>query len=194
MTINAFPPSTAAMPGDMRDLAYFQLKEQLENLIYLESELLDQRRFRDWLDLLAEDFIYFMPMRRNVRFGEHAALENTQQGKDINWFDEDKWTITKRVEQIETGVHWAEEPLSRTCHMMTNVRLLETRSDAQGRNEAAVMSRFLVYQNRVEYETSFFVGTRKDILRRKDNAWKFLRREILLDQSVLLAKNLTTFF
>lgn len=194
MTTNAFPPSSAAASARLRDLAYFQLKEQLEDLIYLESELLDQRRFRDWLDLLAEDFIYFMPMRRNVRLGQHAELENTRQGKDISWVDEDKWTLTKRVEQIETGVHWAEEPLSRTCHMMTNVRLLDTPSDAQGREQAAVMSRFLVYQNRLEYETSFFVGTRRDMLRRDEGAWKFVRREILLDQSVLLAKNLTTFF
>ena len=75
--------------------------------------MLDDRRFRDWLELLAEDITYFMPIRRNVKFGQHAQRENTSQGAGISWFDEDKWTLTKRVDQILTGVHYAEEPLSR---------------------------------------------------------------------------------
>ena len=55
-------------------------------------------------------------------------------------------------------------------------------------------SRFLVYQNRVQYETQTFVGKRTDVLRRVDGEWKLARREIILDQNVLLAKNLTVFF
>ena len=91
----------------------------------MEADLLDQRMFREWLDLLAEDLVYFMPIRRNVKFGHHAENENTRQGEGISWFDEDKWTLGKRVEQILTGVHYAEEPLSRVTHMVSNVRLLE---------------------------------------------------------------------
>ena len=60
--------------------------------------------------------------------------------------------------------------------------------------ELDVSSRFLVYQNRVEYETYSFVGRRHDTLRLTDKGWKIARREILLEQSILLAKNLTTFF
>ncbi|HCO89769.1 MAG TPA: 3-phenylpropionate dioxygenase, partial [Alphaproteobacteria bacterium] len=46
----------------------------------------------------------------------------------------------------------------------------------------------------VEEETDIFVGQRTDRLRQQDGAWKVARREILLDQSTLLAKNLTIFF
>jgi Ring hydroxylating beta subunit len=60
--------------------------------------------------------------------------------------------------------------------------------------EMTVRSRFLVYRNRVETETDFFVGRRKDVLRKVDGHWKIARRKILLDQNVLLAKNLTVFF
>jgi 3-phenylpropionate/cinnamic acid dioxygenase small subunit len=60
--------------------------------------------------------------------------------------------------------------------------------------EMTVRSRFLVYRNRVETETDFFVGKREDILRKVDGRWKIARREILLDQNVLLAKNLAVFF
>jgi 3-phenylpropionate/cinnamic acid dioxygenase small subunit len=60
--------------------------------------------------------------------------------------------------------------------------------------ELAVRSRFLIYQNRVDYETNLFVGKRNDVLRREGEAWKIARREIILEQSVLTAKNLTVIF
>lgn len=185
---------TAASLGQTRDLHYFALKEEIESFLYHESELLDSRQFGAWLDLLAEDIVYFMPLRRNVRFGEHAARENTRLGQDISWFEEGKWTLTKRVEQIMTGVHWSEEPLSRVCHMVTNIQLLEVTPSFDAPREALVRSRFLVYQNRVEHESYFFVGKRTDKLRHDGGGWKLARREILLDQNVLLAKNLTIFF
>jgi len=177
-----------------RSAAYYRLKADVEDFYYREADLLDDRRFRDWLDLLAEDISYFMPIRRNVKFGQQAARENTRRGEGISWFDEDKWTLTKRVEQILTGVHYAEEPLSRITHMVSNVQIRGVRPDIGAPHELDVTSRFLVYQNRVEYETYIFVGRRNDTLRPAGNGFKIARREILLEQNILLAKNLTTFF
>ncbi|MGB8378288.1 MAG: aromatic-ring-hydroxylating dioxygenase subunit beta, partial [Rhodanobacteraceae bacterium] len=54
--------------------------------------------------------------------------------------------------------------------------------------------RFMLYRNRNEDEQDFFVGKRNDHLRRVDGAWRIARREIFLDQNVLLAKNLPAFF
>ena len=127
-------------------------------------------------------------MRRNVKFGEQER-ENTREQQDMNWFDEGKATLTQRVQQILTGVHWAEEPLSRVCHMISNVQLVHVTP-----TEVTVKSRFLVYRNRLQDETDFFVGKREDVLRRVEGGWKIARRKIILDQNVLLAKNLTVFF
>jgi 3-phenylpropionate/cinnamic acid dioxygenase small subunit len=184
----------AANSSIERSAAYYRLKADVEDFYYNEADLLDERRFREWLDLLAEDITYFMPIRRNVKFGQQAARENTRQGEGISWFDEDKWTLTKRVDQILTGVHYAEEPLSRITHMVSNVQIKAARPEIGEARELDVTSRFLVYQNRVEYETYSFVGRRHDTLRLTDKGWKIARREILLEQSILLAKNLTTFF
>ena len=82
------------------------LKDEIEQFLYQEAELLDERQFEDWLDLLTEDIRYWMPMRRNVKFGE-LDREFTREGQDINWFDEGKDTLVRRVNQILTGVHWA---------------------------------------------------------------------------------------
>ncbi|MEN3347630.1 MAG: hypothetical protein V7632_1265 [Bradyrhizobium sp.] len=188
------PPPAAANATIDRSAAYYRLKADVEDFYYREADLLDDRRFRDWLELLAEDVSYFMPIRRNVKFGQQAARENTIRGEGISWFDEDKWTLTKRVEQILTGVHYAEEPLSRITHMVSNVQIKSARPDTEAARELDVTGRFLVYQNRVEYETYIFVGRRNDTLRLTDNGWKIARREILLEQNILLAKNLTTFF
>jgi 3-phenylpropionate/cinnamic acid dioxygenase small subunit len=98
------------------------------------------------------------------------------------------------VQQILTGVHWAEEPLSRICHMAPNIPLMHVRPPVAEPAEVTVKCRFLVYRNRVETETGLLVGKREDVLRRVNGQWKIGQRKIVLDQNVLLAKNLTFFF
>lgn len=177
-----------------RDASYFELKQQLEEHLYDEAEMLDQRRFKEWLDTLGDDLVYFMPMTYNVKYGEHAAREKTRIENDMSWFNEGKWTLTKRAEQIMTGVHWAEEPLSRLCRLVTNVQITRIATDSAGQQEVSVRSRFVTYQNRCEHEEYYFTGKRNDVFRREGDAWKLVRREIDLGQTVLLAKNLTIFF
>jgi len=168
------------------------LTQEIAQFLYTEAEILDERQYDEWLDLLADDIRYWMPMRRNVKYGE-TTREFTRETDDINWFDEGKDTLTRRVRQIQTGIHWAEEPRSRITHMVSNVQLLTATSDAVVARELAVKSRFLIYRNRVETETDVLVGKREDTLRRTGDGWLIARRKIILDQNVLLSKNLTFF-
>jgi 3-phenylpropionate/cinnamic acid dioxygenase small subunit len=169
------------------------LRQEIEEFLYREADLLDERRYEEWLALLAADIRYWMPIRRNVKVGEQER-EFTRADHDINWFDEGKETLERRVGQILTGVHWAEEPVSRISHMISNVQLLEIRPSPAAAAEVLVKCRFLIYRNRVETETDLLVGKREDLLRRADAGWQIARRRIILDQNVLLAKNLTFFF
>ena len=165
------------------------LEREIEQFLYMEAALLDQRRFNEWIDLIADDIHYHMPMRRNVKFGQQHR-ENTDAESEISWFDEGKATLAGRVRQINTGLHWAEEPSSRVRHIITNVRLTDVRDD-----EVDVSSNFFVWSNRLKTETNLFVGTRDDVLRRDaETGWKIAKRLILLDQNVLLSKVLSTFF
>lgn len=178
----------------VRDARYYDIKREIEEFLYDEAELLDRRDFRAWLDSLAEDLVYFMPIMFNVKSGEHARHEKTRLAKDMSWFNEGKWTLGKRAEQILTGVHWAEEPLSRVCRLVSNVQLTSIETNARDELEVGVRSRFIIYQNRCEYEQTFFAGDRTDVVRRTAHGWKLARREIAIHQNVLLAKNLTIFF
>jgi 3-phenylpropionate/cinnamic acid dioxygenase small subunit len=175
-------------------LARLVLAREIEEFLYAEAELLDERRYDDWLALLSDDIRYWMPMRRNVKFGDETGREFTREGEEIAWFDEGKETLTRRVRQIQTGIHWAEEPQSRITHMVSNVQLLEATPSVAAAEEVTAKCRFLVYRNRVETETDFLVGKREELLRREGDGWRIARRKIILDQNVLMTKNLTFFF
>ena len=169
------------------------LAQEITEFFYHEAELLDERRYQDWLALLTDDVRYWMPMRRNVKYGE-AEREFTRSRSDINWFDEGKETLARRVKQIETGIHWAEEPVSRISHLVSNVQIGEAMPSAAEAREVSVKCRFLIYRNRVETETDILVGKREDLLRQEGDGWLIAHRKIILDQNVLLSKNLTFFF
>lgn len=164
------------------------VRAEIEDFFYQEADLLDERRYDEWLELLADDLTYEVPVRRNVAFDRLAAHENTVAGRDVMWFDEDKATLAKRVLQLNTGEHWAEEPVSRVSHLVTNIRLVSVQLPL-----VSTTSRVLICRNRVDTETDIIVGRRRDTLIRRDGGWRLQHRQVLLEQSVLQAKNLTFF-
>lgn len=165
------------------------LQREIEEFLYYEADLLDQWRYREWLELITDDIRYWMPIRRNVKFGNWDR-ERTKELEGLAWFDENRLTLEKRVDQLQTGIHWAVEPLSRITHMVTNVRVAGQAVNTANQQEIAVRSRFLVYRNHLEDEESMLIGKREDVLRRQDGELLLARRSIFLDQSVLLTKNL----
>jgi 3-phenylpropionate/cinnamic acid dioxygenase small subunit len=165
------------------------LRLEIEDFLIEEADILDDFKYEEWLDLLTDDISYWMPIRRNVPSREMEG-ELTAEGPELSWYTDDKSTLEKRVSQIRTHVHWADEPYSRISHIISNVRVLGWENE----NEVKVKCRFVFYRNRHEDEESTFIGKRIDTLRRTEDGWKICRREILLDESVLLFKNFTNFF
>jgi 3-phenylpropionate/cinnamic acid dioxygenase small subunit len=172
--------------------AYLDLIREIEDFFYREADLLDERQYDQWLELLTEDVVYWMPMRKNVAYA-HRDKDITPEN-DIAWLHDDKDTLRKRVKQIQTGIHWADEPVSRVSHVITNVRLTDPIATLADGAIVTTTCRFIVYRNRLESETDILVGRREDTLTRIDGQLRVARRKIILEQSVLLAKNLTMFF
>ena len=83
----------------------------------------------------------------------------------------------------------AEDPPSRTRHLIANVRVLA----AEGA-EIEVESSFHLYRTRLNSEEDSWFGRRLDRLRRVDRALRIARRHIFLDQTLLLSRNLSNFF
>jgi 3-phenylpropionate/cinnamic acid dioxygenase small subunit len=160
----------------------------VQQFLIKEAWLLDDRRFEDWVELFTDDTFYFMPERMNRLPGD-AAKELTKVG-ELALFEEDKQSLQMRVARLGTGMAWAEEPPSRTRHIVGNV-LVEP---VEGENEVRARSAFLLYRSRLEQDVDLFAGQRDDVLRRVEGEWKIARRTIVLDQAVLQAKNLSIFF
>ena len=164
------------------------LRAAVEDFLYHEAELLDERRFEEWLALFADDARYWMPVRDNRLLGpDEVARELTAPGGNF-YFDDTKETLRIRVERLYTGTAWAETPPSRTRHLIANVRI-RRQDDA----EVEVQSNFLVYRTRLEHDRDLFVGTRTDVLRRVTAGFLIARRTIVLDQAILDAKNISVF-
>jgi 3-phenylpropionate/cinnamic acid dioxygenase small subunit len=173
---------------------------EVEQFLYREARLLDERRFEAWLALFTDDLRYWMPVRttRYPRRSQAIAVldparqveEELGTARDLAIFDETKETLTRRIARLDTGMAWAEDPPSRTRHIVSNVEV----EPAEAAGEVTAYSNFVVYRNRGETEQDFYVGARRDTLRRVDGVWKIARRTIILDQNVLLAKNVSVFF
>ena len=104
--------------------------------------------------------------------------------------DETRDTLLRRIERLDSGLAWAEDPPSRTRHFISNVELEPT--DNPG--EVKVYSNFIMYRTRGEREEDFYVGSREDVLRRSGDSWLIAYRKVVLDQTVLSAKNVSNFF
>ena len=168
---------------------------EVEQFYYEEAELLDDGRFADWLELLADDVDYWMPTRTN-RLRRQQALSIAARG-EAAFYDETKESLAWRIRRFDSGMAWAEDPPSRTRHLVTNVVAHHVDRDVQAgftADDLEVRSAFLVYRNRLQREENIFAGRRVDILRRTDEGLRVARRVILLDQNVLQAKNISTFF
>jgi 3-phenylpropionate/cinnamic acid dioxygenase small subunit len=166
------------------------LQHEVEQFYSWEAKLLNDRRFEEWFDLLAEDIHYFMPIR-TTRVMREAGREYSGIHEYAH-FDDDVHMMRGRLRKITSDVSWSENPASRTRHIVSNVMVAE----GETCGEYHVSSVFIVYRNRLERQVDIFAGERKDILRRTDSAvgFELTKRTILIDQSTILSNNLSFFF
>jgi PAH dioxygenase small subunit len=158
---------------------------EITRFLYREALALDERRFRDWLDLLADDIRYEVPVRVT-----REGLADWELAPTSRIFDEDRQTLEVRVRRLETDFAWAEQPPSRTRHFVTNV-LVDLTEDA---DEFLVSSNVFIYRSRGDDPNpSLYSLFRKDVVRRRAGDWVLARRWAALDQSLINAHNLSIF-
>ena len=168
-------------------LQRMQLQFEVEQFLYLEASLLDERRHDEWLALCAEDVHYWMPIRRTTTARE-VANEFTAPGA-MAFFDDDLHTLGMRVQRLKVGRAWAEDPPSRTRRLLTNVRVLGVNG-----NDITVSLNFQLYRTRLNSEEDSWIGRREDVLRRTPDGFLLARRHIFLEQTVITAQNMSNLF
>ena len=162
-----------------------ELKSAVERFLYFESELLDDRRFEDWLALFCQDATYEVPLRMTR---ERQAPQLSERGR---LFADTKATLEVRVRRLLSEYAWAEQPPSRTRHFVSNVRVRLLDGGAVG-----VRSNVLVYRNRAE-RTDFelYSADRHDELVPADggSSFRIRRRWLVVDQSNMSGDSLSIF-
>ena len=165
-----------------------ELPHRISQFLYEEARLLDDWQFRDWLAQLDDDIRY--TMRTTV----NAQTRDRRKGVQppTTWiFNDNKDQLERRIARLETGMAWAEEPPSRTRHMISNLQVSETDQP----DVFAVRLNYLLYRAQKERDETFYVGTRMDKVRRlPGDEWRLLEREIVLDQAVITSHNLSVLF
>ena len=162
------------------------LHREIEDFLHLEADLLDERRFDEWLALCAEDIRYWMPLVWNVPFSR-GEEEHSREKVDSAWIDEGKVTLGQRVKQLSTGLHWAEEPRSRVSHLVTNVRVGAPEDTADG-PEVPVRANFMVWRARNGKDVTF-VGSYEYRLVERDGQLLIRSKRVVLDMTSLRPAN-----
>jgi phthalate 3,4-dioxygenase beta subunit len=150
-----------------------------------ETYLFDAQAYSDWLETLAEDIHYLMPVRVTTAL---AAGYDTAPG--MAHFDEDKYSLSRRVARFLTEHAWTEDPPSRLRHHLSNVRTFATVDP----DHLVVESATLLFRSRGDVrEGAFLSAGREDLLRLERGQWRLARRTIHVDESVIRMQNLAVF-
>ncbi|MEX0807307.1 MAG: aromatic-ring-hydroxylating dioxygenase subunit beta [Dongiaceae bacterium] len=109
-------------------------------VLFLEARLLDNRRYRQWLELLAPDYAYWIP--------HSADLDDPRAESGVNF--DDRRRMIDRIALIETGSLHAQIPPSRATRIITNIEAWR-----DGADRLLVRSNLLIKEFRRSTITTF---------------------------------------
>ena len=146
------------------------LREQVEDFLFREAELLDDWRLDDWVALFTEDARYVVPT---------TDLPNGDPQRDLVFIDDDIVRLRARVVRLNSRHAHREYPWSRTRRFVSNVRV-----DERDSGELSVTTNVMVYRFR-NGEGAPYVGSIHYVLRRDDAGFKIAYRHAVLDLEAL---------
>ncbi|WGP05942.1 3-phenylpropionate/cinnamic acid dioxygenase subunit beta [Bacillus subtilis] len=162
-----------------------ELHAHIHRWLVEESYTLDHQRYEEWLENMTDDIHYIMPARATTALGTNYSVSPGM----AHW-DENKYSLSRRVARFLTEHAWTEDPPSRLRHHVTNVRVFETDVEDEVLADSAV----LLFRSRGDInEPSLISAHREDVFRKVDGTYKLARRVIMVDESVLRTQNLAIF-
>lgn len=142
----------------------FELLKEVEQFLYLEARLADERRYRDWEGLWTDDAVYWVPANRgdiDPEFEMSIIYDNRSR-------------ISLRVNQFYTGKRYAAEVESMLRRVVSNVELLDVNGD-----EVRVASNMVIYES-TQRQDNIWGGRTEHLLRKVDGQWKMAYKKVTL--------------
>lgn len=163
-----------------------ELYLEVLQFLYREAQVLDDNRFHDWLELLSDDIVYEMPGTLTRDRSEQDRIYD----EEIAHFAENIGSLRMRVARLDTEYAWAEDPPTRTRHLVSNVVV----APAEEADALIASCAFVVYVNRTNRsQYDLFVGNRRDVLRRESSDLRIARRTLWLDQAIVGVNSISVF-
>ena len=138
------------------------MRAEIEEFLYREARLLDERRFEEWMNLFAEDGYYWVP----------AAPDQKDPYDGVSIFFDDREVMKTRLERLDHPRIHSQTPASRTMHAVSNI---EIDPEFGGENEILVRSGLTMMEFRLDKQT-VYGGRCRHLLRIRDGgfeiAWK----------------------
>jgi 3-phenylpropionate/cinnamic acid dioxygenase small subunit len=132
------------------------VQREIEQFLYRQSELLDSKLWQDYIDLFADDGVYWMPV----------TPDQTEWEGSPSIFAEDRYMMEVRMGRVTHPTAWSQVPMWATSHVIGNV-VIESASD----DEWVVRSRFHMMELRRD-SVRHFGGTYRHTLIREDGQLK----------------------
>jgi benzoate/toluate 1,2-dioxygenase beta subunit len=139
-------------------------RARLEEFLIHEARLLDERRFRDWMGLFAEDGTYWVP----------AVPDQASPLDQASLFYDDRDLMQTRVDRLEHPRIHVQTPPSRTAHLVGNA-VVEQADEAKG--EYVVGSTVIMVEYRDEAQR-VFAGRQHHRLRRDGAGFRIVRKRV----------------
>lgn len=147
-------------------------REQVEDFLFAEADLLDNWRLDEWIALFdPERGSYLMPTT------DHP---DGDPNTDLFLIADDMPKLRSRVEQLLGGLTWAENPRSRTRHMVSNVRI-----GGWDGETLSVAANFVVFRMRFQNIDPYIGTYRYKLIPRGGTSFTILERRVVLDLEAL---------
>lgn len=175
-----------------------ELHYEIEQFLYREARLLDERQFQQWLELVTDDISYTMPSRHSPLLDpsqrETEALQNVAQelssGVEAPLRSENYLTLSVRVMRAFKINSWTDNPPARTSRFVSNVEVQEGQEEGAYR----VFSNIMIHYSRHQQDNHLFAARRRDVLRREGDALALASREVIVDWNVVTVPSVGIFF
>ncbi len=159
---------------------------ELADFLYDEAELLSAQDYPEWQKMLAEDLHYLIPV---PQFLEQVGSREIGIGN--GYFDEDIHSMRIRLQLLSNPqTTTAENVRSMLNHVVSNIRIIRA-DDHQYHCKSCIT----VHRTRFnQKEPTIISGRRKDLIRRTETGFELVKREVNLNQSILMSSNISYFF
>jgi len=146
---------------------------EAEDFLIHDALLLDERRFDEWLELFADNGIYWIPSAGDDPDNDTSIVYDNDEVRRM------------RIRRFESRHNWSQDPPSRTLHTISNVRV-----EMSETGEPVVYSSQVIFAARVNH-TSILPARCVHRLEQVNGSWKIALRKVQLLDPFQFMENLS---